>query len=315
MIEVVENKVLIGQMPSGAPIELTTVELDSQVEGPSFYIQSGMHGGEITQWIIHQLFEFLQTNLIKGKVILAPCANPVAWTQRAYFSTNGKFDFYMGKDWNRNFPGNIDGSLGERIAFAVFQRAKTADFVVYLHTSRNSIPFAIFTKKEYLPFVKMVGLKYNQFLDVEAYPAYQNTLNACLDKVGKPNLCIECGSHDAYEPQYVEKVFDGLKNLLAAKGMISGEHSSPALDKVCVFGRLKKYRAAQGGVVHFNKKPGDEVHLGDELFYLFDNNCLGRVVPEKAQQNGVVLKISPTHIYWSGDEVVQLIAKDDIESL
>lgn len=305
----------VGSTPMGTSLDIIEYVMDSEKEGKTFYIQSGIHGGEITQWIIHELFVFLEQNIKSGKVVLVPCANPVSWTQRAYYSTNGKFDFYMGKDWNRNFPGNDNGTMGERIASVLFNEAKKADFVIDLHTSRQSIPFGIFSNQKYLSYIKTAGIKYNQFIDMEANPSYKNTLNSCLDRAGVPNICIECGSHDAYEPENVKEVLEGIKRLLAQEGIIDIKNTSSAPDKIKTYSKTVTYRAAKGSLIRLAKNLGDEVKAGEDLFYYYDNNELGKTTAEKSEHNGILFKTSPTYIYWSGDDVLQLLLSEDVKEI
>ena len=314
-MKITKESLNVGFTPMGTSLEILKYELDSECAGKTVYIQSGIHGGEITQWILHELYHFLEDKMISGKVVLIPCANPVSWTQRAYYSTNGKFDFYMGKDWNRNFPGNFDGSMGERIAATLFAMAKQADFALDLHTSRHSIPFGIFSKQEYLPWVKVAGVRYNQFIDMGANSAYKNTLNSCLDNAGVPNLCIECGSHDAYEAENVQEVVAAVKRLLVELKVVKAENENVEPKKVKVFSKTVKYCAQKGSLIRLAKKLGDEVCLGDDLFYFFENNARGKTTVEKARHNGVLFKTSPTYIYWSGDDVLQLLLQDDVREI
>ncbi len=313
-MKVTKNANFVGTTPMGTELNILNYELDSEKPGKNIYIQSGIHGGEVTQWIIHELYAFLKDNLLSGKVTLVPCANPVSWTQRIYYSTNGKFDLYMGKDWNRNFPGNPEGSLGERIAAVLFENAKKNDFVLDLHTSRESVPFGIFSRKEYECFVQTIGMKYNQFIDMSA-TAYANTMNGSLDKEGVANMCIECGSHDSYEPQNVRDVVNGIKRLLASQGMIDVKQTELAPETVKVFAKTVKYTAPKGGLIKLAKPLGAKVQKGDELFYCYDNNELGEKIVVVSNHDGVLFKTSPTHIYWSGDDVVQLLLDEETKTL
>ncbi len=314
-MKVTKENLNVGYTPMGTPLEILKYELDSEVPGKTVYIQSGIHGGEVTQWILHELYHFLERKMISGKVVLVPCANPVSWTQRAYYSTNGKFDFYMGKDWNRNFPGNPEGSMGERIAAVLFGLAKQADFALDLHTSRHSIPFGIFSRQTYLSWVKTAGVSYNQFIDMGANSSYKNTLNACLDDAGVPNLCIECGSHDSYEADNVQEVYEAIRRLLAELKIVRAEDTRKAPDKVRIFSKTAKYHARKGSLIRLAKSLGDEVRVSEDLFYYFDNNDLGKITSEKARHNGILFKTSPTYIYWSGDDVLQLLLQDDVQEI
>ncbi len=306
-MRVYKENINIGQTPMGNELSILKYTIDSGNPGKTIYIQSGTHGGEVTQWILHELFSYLQNNLKRGKLILVPNANPVSWLQRNYFSTNGKFDMYMGKDWNRNFPGDEQGSLGERIASVLFEQARHADFVLDLHTSRLSLPFAIYFNKEMKKYTKVFGLEYNQFIDTTIKTSYQNTINASLFAVGVPSLCIECGSHDAYEPENIELVRNGILRILKFFGLIDNAPIAAAAEQQIFYDKTITYTASKGGLIRLAKKLGEYVQKGDVLYYYYDNNDLGNIQNIIAKHNGVVFKISPTHIYWTGDEVVQLI--------
>ena len=303
-MQIYKENIRIGQTPMGNELSILEYIIDSGNPGNTIYIQSGTHGGEITQWILHELFNYLQTELKRGKVILVPNANPVSWLQRNYFSTNGKFDMYMGKDWNRNFPGKEEGSLGERVSAALFKIASKADFVLDLHTSRLSLPFAIHFNKEMQQYAEVLGLEYNQFIDTTIKTSYKDTINASLCAVGVPSLCIECGGHDAYEPENIELVKNGILRILKFFGLIDNAPIAAAAEQQIFYDKTITYTASKGGLIRLAKKLGEYVQKGDVLYYYYDNNDLGNIRNIIAKHNGVVFKISPTHIYWTGDEVV-----------
>lgn len=306
-MRIYKENINIGQTPMGNELSILKYTIDSGNSGKTIYIQSGTHGGEITQWVLHELFSYLQNNLKRGKVILVPNANPVSWLQRNYFSTNGKFDMYMGKDWNRNFPGNEQGSLGERIASVLFAQARQADFVLDLHTSRLSLPFSIHFNKEMRKYAEVFGLEYNQFIDTTIKTSYKDTINASLFAVDVPSLCIECGSHDAYEPENINLALDGIKRILQHFNQIEDISVAQICKKQIFYDKTITYYAQTGALLRFKKNLGDIVHIGDELYEIYDNNNLGKKQIVFAKHNGILFKISPTHIYWSGDEILQLI--------
>ena len=302
-----KEKIIIGQAPTGNELSIWKYTIDSEKKGKTIYIQSGIHGGEITQWILHNLWLYLQQNLRYGKVIIIPNANPVSWLQRTYFSTNGKFDLYMGKDWNRNFSGDENGSLGERIASILFEQARQADFVLDLHTSRLSLPFSISFSTDDKKYAEIFGLKFNQFINAETQSLYANTLNACLHKINIPSLCIESGSHDAYEAENIELVQEGIKRILNSFGLTDDTSVKNAAEQQLFYNKTITYRAEKGGFIQLAKKLGEYVQKGEILYNYYDNNDLGNIQNIAAEHNGIVFKVSPTHIYWTGDEIVQLI--------
>jgi predicted deacylase len=157
----------IGESPSGLDITIFKHLFTSQKDGKTIYIQGGIHGGEITFWIFNELFKYLEQDTFTGKVILVPIANPIAWNQRIYFYNPGKFSFHNGKDWNRNFPGNKLGNLGERISATISKFVLDADLVIDLHTSRKSIPFTFTLSEKNLEITQRLKIKYNYLIDTD----------------------------------------------------------------------------------------------------------------------------------------------------
>jgi predicted deacylase len=303
----------IGESPSGLDITIHKHLFTSQKNGRTIYIQGGIHGGEITFWLFNKLFKYLEQDAFKGKIILVPIANPIAWNQRIYFYNPGKFSFYNGKDWNRNFPGNKLGNLGERISSTISKFVLDADLVIDLHTSRKSIPFTITLSEKNLEITQRLKIKYNYLADTEekSNASLGKTLSGfCLEK-GIPNIAIECGSHDSYNPKHVETVFKALKNLLRHKTKNEIERNTP----LKYFKKLKTYRAPCGGFVKYNFNPGEIFKKGEELFRIYETKTLNTYKKIKAKENGVILKSSPTHILWSGDEVLQVINEEDLNNI
>ena len=306
-----KNRITVGNTIAGNPIDIVTYTLAAPAKGKRVYIQSGMHGGEITYWVQHRLFNFLKENLKAGEVVFVPCANPAAWEQRSYFYTFGKFDLYDGKDPNTHFPGKPDGSLHQRIVHALQQLAKTADLGLDLHTARKSLPYVIFTKESYAPLVKEVGLKYN-FLD-DGDPS--GSFDAGLDPLNIDNLCIECGSHDEHDAAKIEQVFQGILRLLARLGMIDKSLTIHPANDSHWFRKDKKILTRDAGFVRYDIELGKPFKKGDTLFTLHPSAELGAEQPERATEDGVMYKHAPTHIYRAGDETLHYIPMDALNKI
>ncbi|MFO7792219.1 MAG: succinylglutamate desuccinylase/aspartoacylase family protein [Candidatus Saliniplasma sp.] len=97
------------------------------------------------------------------------------------------------KDLNRIFPGDPNGTRSEQIAYDLFERAKTFDRVIDLHTygdESKCIPYML-TKLEYgfnEDFCKRIALNYA----VQSLGA-EGQLFIELAKKGIPSMIIEAG--------------------------------------------------------------------------------------------------------------------------
>ncbi|MBD3881347.1 succinylglutamate desuccinylase/aspartoacylase family protein [Phormidium tenue FACHB-886] len=75
--------------------------------GRKVYIQSNLHGSEITgNAVIHRLIDWLTTlepTQLTGQIWLVPACNPIGTNHRAHHFNPGRFNPYDGENWNRIF--------------------------------------------------------------------------------------------------------------------------------------------------------------------------------------------------------------------
>lgn len=303
----------VGTHLSGTPLAIQGYLLDSKKPGKRVYIQAGMHGGEVTYWIMQKLYTYLQHNLQTGRVTLIPVANPVSWLSRIYFTTPGKFDWHMGKDWNRNFPGSPQGSLGERIAHTLFRQATSSDVVIDLHTSRRSVPFGIVSKRKSLELTAIMGLSYT-YLEENTREVSSCFTNQ-LETHDIPAVTLECGSHDTYDSISIDECTTSILRLLKRFRCIRGQDIPIVKVTPRYYTKIVTYRASDGGFVRYAKIPGNSYQKGDILFVLTHGNDITEETSVLAREEGIVVKLSPTHIVWPGDEVIQTVPLGNIKRI
>ncbi len=311
-MQITQERIDLGRTVTDTPIELVAYRLTAPTAGKKVYIQSGMHGGEITHWTQHRLYNFLKENLQAGEIVFVPFANPAAWEQRAYFYTFGKFSLYDGRDFNYHFPGKADGSLNQRIARALFGLAEGSALVLDLHTARNSIPFGIYSKDDYQDIIRDLALPYN-FQD-QGEKAEIEFMDQ-LDAQNIPNVCVECGSHDEYDAAKNEQVFQGLLRVLARLGLIDKKHTIAAQNDVFSFQKDAKIIAPESGFIRYDTPLGVPFKKGDGLFTLYRTAALGEETRVSAPEDGVVYKRAPTHIYRVGDDTLHYVPKANLKRL
>ncbi|MEB3280513.1 MAG: succinylglutamate desuccinylase/aspartoacylase family protein [Lyngbya sp.] len=95
------------QLASGDRLSLQVYKFQGATPGKKAYLQSNLHGAEISgNAVIHQLIADLikldKTQLI-GEIWLVPVCNPVGVNHRAHHFSSGRYNSYDGKDWNRIF--------------------------------------------------------------------------------------------------------------------------------------------------------------------------------------------------------------------
>lgn len=101
--------------------------------GPHVLITGGVHGDEFEPMAaIRQLIDLLNPTEIAGSVTLVPVVNEAAFLQ-------GHRTAEDGLDLARTCPGRADGSITERIAHALSEFIRSADFYIDLHTGGTGL--------------------------------------------------------------------------------------------------------------------------------------------------------------------------------
>lgn len=288
----------------GNTISIEYYVIDSLFSWPCIYIQWWMHGWEVTIWIFHYIVEILQCFLIKGKIILVPYANPLSWIQKIHYSTIGKYDRYDGKDRNRNFPWTPLWTWAERIAYALLQLSKDADYVIDLHTSRHSIPFSIVSNTEwYQNIVDLFWLSYTQII-------WFNTSHFIWysASIGKKSICLECGSHDKLDIDNNRFIGDRIISWLEKLQMIDiWNKLESRISSSFIFENVISYYINTWWCVLFHKKIWATFDTWDILYEVFWANLTQKSYYTYAEYSGMVLKTSPTVILSWWDCVMQII--------
>ncbi len=310
-----EKKHKVLTAGGGTEIVLKEFVYKADKPGQTLYVQSGLHGGETSQWCLHRLHGFLLEHLTCGEVHVVPYANPLAWMQRAYFSTFGKFSQIDGKDFNRCFPGNPDGDVSARLCAAIMKLATAADFVLDLHTSKSSNPFVIYTQKEYEPWVAACGLPYNQYSDDASIPGLQGTFNAALDRAGVKNLTIECGGHNEYAEAKIDAVFNAVCAVLNKLGLTEKGANTDIPAEIYRFEKRRKVFAAAGGLFRAEKALGAKVARGEVIGHIFDAGNPAVLSAVTAPADGILQILCAGHIVWEGDVVAEIVPAEDLKRI
>ena len=116
---------------------------ESSIEGPRVAIVGGIHGDEIAGWNA-ALKLLTKENYFIGTVMIIPKANLQACNANQRYAGLGEdYNGYVYSDLNRTFPGKADGTVTEKISYAVAEAVKdfNPDHVIDLHESRHSYSY------------------------------------------------------------------------------------------------------------------------------------------------------------------------------
>src|SRR5205809_474573 len=105
-------------------------------DGPTALVLGGNHGDEYEGQVAGlKLLRELRPELVSGRVIVIPCLSPEA-------SRAGTRLWPNGVNFNRSFPGRIDGPANEQLAhFLSTVLFPLSDYVIDIHSGGNSARF------------------------------------------------------------------------------------------------------------------------------------------------------------------------------
>ncbi len=211
---------------------------------PIVVFTAGVHGDEVTGiFTARRLIAYFEKQPpVRGTVRILPVVNPTAMrclTRRSPFDK---------ADMNRIFPGNISGSVSERVAAAVWGETEDADAVVDLHCcSQYLLPYilSVFDEFENLPgFVSRITMPVA--IRSEGTPGQLFTESCRRRKQAACVIELPSGTGDGViNKKDSDDCFNALLDLLRSYGMLSGEIEGKA---PTFYGRLTDINASCAGL-------------------------------------------------------------------
>lgn len=97
----------IAHLASGDTLSLQVYRFIGDRPGKKVYIQSNLHGAEVSGNVVLQQLIALLCNLdpsqLQGEIWIVPNCNPFSANQRSHHFSSGRYNPYTGHDWNRIF--------------------------------------------------------------------------------------------------------------------------------------------------------------------------------------------------------------------
>ena len=192
--------------------------------GKTLVLTSGVHGCEyVGVEALRTVFKKLSPEMLSGAVILLPVANPSGFYQGAKQVVPED-----GVNLNRAFPGEENGSLAYRIAYAVERYLyPAADFLADLHSgdcNESLHPLVFFPtagedegNREALAAAKALTVPYR------VRSTAKNGLYSWAVQKGIPALLLERGGQGRWSREEVDACVQDVEALLRHLGILPGE--------------------------------------------------------------------------------------------
>ncbi len=280
----------------------------SQQDGPVVWITACGHGDEVGGIVvIQEMFKILRRRLLCGTVFAFPLMNPFGFEMVSRQIT------LSSEDLNRSFPGNPDGSLGERIAHEIFTTIVTTQptLVLDLHNDWiESVPYALLdydpggSHKPTYHRAITAGKESGLYLVVDD-EELKSSLSHNLLMNNIPALTLELGRAYVVNEINVKRGVASITNMLASLGMLESDSDVSLYTHTTGFDRQKllmysdKPYLSRTGILRFLVKAGEPVTAGQPLAKIV--NAFGRHQETvKALHDGVVLGHSDSSAAFPG---------------
>ena len=243
----------IARLPSGTEIHLPLYIFRSKVDGPAVLFSGGLHGDEVNgiETVRRMLRDRSFENILRGTVIAIPIIN-------VYGFLNFSREMPDGKDINRTFPGNPDGSLASLVAHTVSsQILPNIDLGVDLHTggaSRTNYPQVRFAEDDL--FAAELAKQFNAPISLTSN-VIDGSIRQQARKLGKSWLVFEAGESLRFDEHAIEEGMNGILRILKHQGMIE---TAPEQEAETNFIKKSTWvRAPSAGLFRFIKQSGEQV--------------------------------------------------------
>jgi predicted deacylase len=212
----------------GQPYRLPIWLIHGDADGPTLVVTGGVHGAEYASIAAAlELGRSLEPRELRGKVIVVPVMNMPAFRARSIYVCPPD-----GRNLNRVFPGDADGTASEQIADWVFRNViSQADYYVDLHGGdliESLVPFTIFFRSgnehvdaRSLELAKVFGIEY---LVCSETPG---STFCAASRAGIPAILTESGGQGIWTSEQVGDHTNGVNRVMRFLEMISGGAPTP----------------------------------------------------------------------------------------
>jgi predicted deacylase len=250
-----------------AGLDVPLVEINGSEDGPLLTVISGVHGCEYASMDgVRRWTGSLEARDLRGRVRAVPVLNLPAFRARTPFVVPDD-----GKNLNRCFPGNPDGTLADRLAYAAFSQLITgSDAYIDAHCGdmvEALEPFALYEAgpagERAAEMATAYGLPYVIRQEKGPDRAVGGTSSSAAAEIGVPAITAESGECGLVQEEAVARHVRGLDGVLALLGMIDapeGDRPAPTY-----LSRFLWMRCEHAGWWAPTVKTGDTVREGQTI--------------------------------------------------
>jgi predicted deacylase len=286
----------------------------NNADGPTTLILGGMHGDEYeAPAALNRLCQQLDPAQLVGRLIILPAMNLPAILAGQRLSPED------GRNLNREFPGKVNGSLTQRMAwFLTDTLIPLADHVIDLHSGGRSLRFAPSilvhdvpdqnVMKKTLAAATAFGAPYTVRLQEDHAEVM---IDAVVEGAGKVMIASELGGSGILTRETATLALDGIRRTLASLGHFEPAKGKPPQTRLVRFAPNDGHVLADAtAIFEPTLELGTDVIKGQIIgHYHFPDRVDAALIEVLSPNAGVVLCLSGQGLVHRGD-VVAVIAQD-----
>ena len=284
--------------------KLPVTVINGAKNGKTLLLTSSIHGCEYPSIeAVFRIAESIDPMEVSGQIVIINPVNVDAFLSRTPYIVPQD-----GKNLNRLFPGNPEGTLGDKIAYVLTEEyQKRADF--YLDTHGGDLP-EVQDAYCYYPTVCDEAVRHinehaTEYVLHAKYIVGSVSVNHAYNYAsvcGVPSVMLELGENGSWSEQEVEDYLDNIKNIMRYLELIPGK----ALKRIRPIAHIVEGEyldADADGRWYASVVKDQEVRVGDKLGEIRD--LFGNVLHEYfCEKDGLVLMLCGALSVRKGDPIV-----------
>jgi uncharacterized protein len=288
----VERTTVRFEAPLLAGLELPCFEARGPRDGPRVCLLAGIHGCEYASIAgLTRFMRGLDARRLHGSVTAVPIVNITAFRARSPFVTPQD-----GKNLNRCFPGDPNGTFSDVLAHHIFQRLiAPSDHLIDLHGGdlvEALEPFTLYDESPVQAHAHAMALAFGlrHVICSERATSIGGTTVSAAAEAGIPAILPEAGGCGQLDEASIGAHISGLENTLRAIDVLDGDPEPPPRGMRLVR-RFLWLRAPAAGWWAPDVQPGQEVGAGQRLGGLRDLHG-EEVVEVTAPEAGAIMFVT-----------------------
>ena len=284
---------------SCSPLYMPIRVIHGYSPGPCLLVFSVLKGTELNGLeISNRIIKDIKPKQLSGTIIAIPVVN-------VYGLTHYPNSLPTGSDLSNCFPGNDQGSYGERIAYLfTHEILKKSDYCIELQTggiNHNILPqvYCNFDNSE----AKSLAKKFKAPL-VTNVVIEDNPLRQVTEELQIPMLVYQAGEAMRFDDNAIILGVEGVKNVMRSINMLTKE---PTKESSPMFSRDEDWIIAhKGGILHSKVNLGQTINKNDIIGTISDPFGVDIVEPIKAPRQGIVVGINTAPLIYEGLQIFKV---------